>query len=120
MQSKREMLHFWSVSVDALVCGSLLGYKGNEEKFNCSSLPFQHVLAVRQRQSRQARGSPRLTGKGKEMEGLNQVWDLLLPENVELSSTFGFTQIFRAVVNYPRMLQMQAYLELMLFVLCLA
>lgn len=64
--------------------------------------------------------SPRLTGKGKEMEGLNQVWDLLLPENVELSSTFGFTQIFRAVVNYPRMLQMQAYLELMLFVLCLA
>lgn len=122
MQSKREMLPLWSVSIGALVHGSLLGYKGNEEKIGCSSLPVRRVLAAWQGQPWQARSSPspHPTGEGKEMEGVNQPSDLLLPKNVELSATFGFTQIFRAAVNYPRALQMQTYLELMLFVQCSA
>ena len=94
--------------------------QGKGRKVWLQLIAFQHVLAIWQWQSWQASCSPCLTGKGKEMEGLNQLCDLLLPENVELSGTFCFTQIFRAVVNYPHTLQMQTYLELMLFMLCLA
>lgn len=55
----------------------------------------------------------------QEREGLNQLCDLLLPENGELRVTSGFTKIFRVVMNYPHTLQMQTYLELRLFALCL-
>lgn len=46
--------------------------------------------------------SPCLTGKEKEMEGLNQLCDLLLPENVELSNTFGFTQILQGCGEFSK------------------
>lgn len=71
------MLHFWSVSTDALVHRSLLWYMGNEEKFDFSSLPFQHVLAVT---VLAGPSQPLSHWQRKEMEGLNQLCDLLLTE----------------------------------------
>lgn len=78
---KWRMPHFWSVSTDALVHRSLLWYMGNKEKFDFRSLPFQHVLAV----TVLAGPSQSLSHwQSKEMEGLNQLCDLLLTETWSL------------------------------------